>query len=214
MFKRVFVAVVALVAMVALLVAPERASAQTGLYAGINGTYAIEGTLRAWQDGSGREAIKPTGGIFGLQVGYNYMLTDQLMIGAEADYQIVSASGRESFLACPASLCGVNVTQTNTIDMKNVGTVRVRIGYKVGRYLPYLSAGYTYGNAVARASFGGVMPNIKQRVDPSGLVVGAGLDYWLNTNWSVRTEYGHLKLADGNARFSAHLVRFGINYLF
>jgi outer membrane immunogenic protein len=190
------------------------AHAQAGLYMGINGTYALEGTLQTWQAGSGREAIKPTGSMVGLQIGYNYMLTDTLVVGAEADYQIISASGKEGYLACPAAQCGMNITQTNTVDVRNAGTVRARVGYKSGKYMPYLTGGYAYGNALVHASFGGALPDIKQHVNPTGWVVGAGLDYWLNENWSMRTEYVYSQLGDGSMRFRANIVRFGVNYLF
>lgn len=206
--------VVVLLAILVALVMPVAAKAQTGLYAGINGTYAIRGTVLATQDGSGREAIKPSGGLFGLQVGYSYFWQNGLMVGAEADYMKTSIRGSESYLACPAIVCGVNVTQKNDLEVQTAGTVRARVGLRRGNYVPYITAGYAYGNATVNASFGGMMPNVKLRVDPTGWVAGAGVDYWLGEHWSLRTEYVHSALADGPMRFRANIVRFGFNYLF
>jgi outer membrane immunogenic protein len=52
-----------------------------------------------------------------------------------------------------------------------------------------------------------------------GWTVGAGLEYALWSNWSVKVEYlyadlGSFEFAGGNIDFNTHIVRGGINYRF
>ena len=57
-----------------------------------------------------------------------------------------------------------------------------------------------------------------------GYLVGAGAEFAFDTNWTAKLEYNYFNLGadtttngDGdffNHRNSAHLIRFGLNYLF
>jgi opacity protein-like surface antigen len=187
----------------------------TGAYIGVNGTYTVPGSLLASRDGSGQPAIKPSGPVVGLQAGYQYRFASNLVIGAEADYQFVRAKGSgNSFQVCPASVCGTNVTERDSVSVSSVGTVRGRIGFAFGRYLPYVTAGYAYGHATGQATFSAVLPPVIRGINATGWVAGGGLDYHMGGPWSVRAEYTYLTLSEGVMHFRANVVRVGVNYRF
>lgn len=187
----------------------------SGPYIGVNGTYTVAGSLLASRDGSGQPALKPSGPVVGLQAGYQRQFANNLVVGAEADYQFVRASGNSgSFLACPASVCGLNVTERDSVSVSSVGTVRGRVGLAFDRYLPYVTAGYAYGHATAQATFSAVLPPVTRGINATGWVAGAGLDYALSGPWTVRAEYAYLTLSEGVMHFRANIVRVGVSYRF
>ncbi len=191
------------------------AESWTGPYLGVNGTYAIDGSFRASRDGSGQPDIRPTGPVGGAQIGYQYQFSNDVVVGAEADYQFASASGSgDSFIICPASVCGANVTERDSVSVKNVGTVRARLGYAIGKYLPYVTGGYAYGHATGSAEFSALLPPVTREVHATGWTAGAGLDYRLTDSWSARAEYAYLTLNEEDVHFKANVVRFGVNYHF
>lgn len=77
---------------------------------------------------------------------------------------------------CPASVCGVNVTERDSVSVDSVGTVRVRVGFAFDRYLPYVTAGYAYGHATGQATFSALLPPVTQGINATGWVAGAGFD--------------------------------------
>lgn len=212
--KARFFFVLMVLAIMALAPTAHAASDWGGAYAGINGTYTTSGSLHAWRDGSGQPDIKPTGPVFGIQAGYQRELENHIVLGAETDYQFMSVDGDgDTTLVCPAATCGVDVTERDSVTIHDVGTVRARLGMALGRYLPYVTAGYAYGSADATARFN-VLPAVTNKVHADGWVAGGGVEYRLGEDWSLRGEYAHLKLADGDMHFRANIVRFGLNYRF
>ena len=187
----------------------------TGPYLGVNGTYAVDGSFRASRDGSGQPDLRPTGPVGGVQFGYQYQFMNDIVAGAEADYQLISASGGGGdFAVCPAAVCGTTVTERDSISVHNVGTVRARLGYALGKLLPYVTAGYAYGHATGGAKFSALLPPVTQEIHATGWIAGVGLDYRFAKSWSARMEYGHLALSEDDMNFKANVVRCGVNYHF
>jgi outer membrane immunogenic protein len=85
---------------------------------------------------------------------------------------------------CPL-FCG-----TATTDLGLQGSIRGRLGYAFDRLLVYGTGGAAIAditNTYDTTAFGGGFASIEQtRV---GWTAGAGLEYALDNNWSVRTEY-------------------------
>ena len=105
-----------------------------------------------------------------------------------------------------------------------VSTVRGRIGYAFGTWMPYLTGGFAWahthvnlnaatGNAFAAP--GGIQ---------TGWTAGAGVEFAVSGNWSAKFEYDYVDLARAtydvsgfglpgiNVDPSVHLVKLGLNY--
>lgn len=213
--SNLFVAAIAVVCLFAGWGTAHATDNWTGAYLGVNATYALHSSFVANRDDSGMSAVKPTGWVGGAQLGYQYQFANNLVLGAEADYQFIRADGSgDSKLVCPASVCGADVSERDRVDVESVGTVRARLGYAKGKYLPYVTAGYAYGHAEGLAKFNAVIPTVIQGINATGWIAGAGLDYRIAKSWSARAEYDYLALSEDKMHFRANVVRVGLNYHF
>ena len=92
----------------------------------------------------GTNGITATGPIGGLQAGFNYELPFfHIVAGIEIDN---SASGiRGQGTVNGTLLSGAPATAIFGSKFEDFGTARLRLGYAWGRFLPYLTGGFTYG---------------------------------------------------------------------
>jgi outer membrane immunogenic protein len=83
-------------------------------------------------------------------------------------------------------------------------TIRGRLGYAFDRFLPYITAGLAAGdiNATRPGFPGGSSSN-------AGWTVGAGLEFGIASNVSVKAEYLYVDLGDFNCGFNCGLVANG-----
>lgn len=164
----------------------------SGLYLGAHGGYSwadidYPGAAPA-PSGPPRPSLE--GGLVGGQLGYNFQ-TSNLVIGAEVDF---SFSGSES-----TERDGNYLTQSYKID--SLGSIRGRLGYAFGSFLPFVTAGWAWGDTSFNqtcpdgAQFGHCRPaaagqyskTVSENVN--GWVYGAGVETLIATNWSLRAEY-------------------------
>lgn len=140
----------------------------------------------------------------GIQAGYNWQ-SGPVVYGVEADFQGAAVEGF--------------YTQFNLADTKVdwFGTLRARFGYTpVDRILLYGTAGLAYGN-ITTDLFNGITGSSKTK---AGWTVGAGAEYALDTNWTVKTEYLYTDfgrstiMPDAGNDIAFHTVRIGLNYKF
>jgi high affinity Mn2+ porin len=159
----------------------------------------------------------------GLQIGYNRMLANRVVIGAEAD---VSASSFPNYLGNRVGNT-INVLQGTASYSDNVfasGTVRGRIGYAPGNWLFYATGGFAWSSEqYLLTNANGTDSSFQQR---KGWVAGGGVEGPLIPNWTVKAEY--LYTGYGNNRgidflssgqrftsnFSEQEIRLGLNYHF
>lgn len=199
-----------------------------GLYVGASAGY----------DFGGREGIRETsldpfngianerwrnqsGGGFtgGGQIGYNVQ-AGHLVVGVEADAYYANLS------RTVASPSGV-VTADTTGNV--VGSLRGRLGLAAGNWLIYGTGGLALGNQTTSiASANGNTMSASDNATRMGWVAGAGIEYLLDRNWSIRTEFLHTDLGrselsgvalDGKTyKWRDHItdnaIRFGVNYRF
>jgi high affinity Mn2+ porin len=169
-----------------------------------------------------------TGSFFeGLQVGYNHMLANRVVLGAEADV---------SFPSFP-NLAGISIGGTSTFfsptlgpetyseTVLHSGTLRGRIGYAPGTWLFYATAGFawTYDQVTLTQLANGTMESaFHWRL---GWAAGAGVEAPVAPHWTAKLEYlfadyglsGVTFPAAGQrfvSDFSLHQLRFGLNYRF
>jgi high affinity Mn2+ porin len=162
----------------------------------------------------------------GVQAGYDYMLANRVMVGAEADATFptfpnlagISIGGSSTF-ATPFGLETYNETVLSS------GTVRGRIGYAPGHWLFYATGGFawTYNQLTLTNATTGTtdMPFLWR----FGWAAGAGVETPIAPHWTARleylfTDYGNSTVLFANAgqRFSSDFalqeLRAGLNYQF
>lgn len=101
-----------------------------------------------------------------------------------------------------------------------LGTLRGRVGYSFGAWLPYLTGGGAWGNVKVQSA-GGSVSDTK-----GGWTAGGGIEYSLG-QWSAKLEYLYIDLgtatcnaaacllpADAMVDVTANIFRAGLNYRF
>ena len=177
----------------------------------------------------------PEGVLAGIQAGYNYQ-TGIFVVGAEADF---SFSNMKGTVSSPVTMVGGGVIPGYTAVAQQrtdwFGTMRLRAGVTpVSQLLLYATGGVAFGevqysgNVIFPPVFQFPVSESKTKV---GWTVGAGAEYALTRNWSIKAEYLYYDLGNesllGNPtlvgfpvqnmydfKTSANIVRAGINYKF
>jgi outer membrane immunogenic protein len=177
----------------------------TGFYVGLNGGYGFGKSN--WDFPA--VSISPKGLLAGVTIGYNFQTGSWLWgVEGDADYSGIKGSAD----------CGVGVN----CETKNswLATARARIGYAGwNNWLPYITGGGAMGDIKATNVFGTAN---KAKI---GWTAGAGIEYAMWTNWSIKAEYLYVDLgsfdcgiacgvAPDNVSFKANVVRAGLNYRF
>jgi outer membrane immunogenic protein len=120
------------------------------------------------------------GGLYGVTAGYNYQ-SGNLVAGLEGDIDFGSVNGQN--YPFPGAHASGNVT--------GEGSLRVRFGYALDRALLYVTGGYTGANLKGSLADFSAAPNLyaSQSAYLNGFVIGAGMEYALTNNISVKAEY-------------------------
>lgn len=205
----------------------------TGAYAGISAGYA-------WGDASvtnSARGVNPgpfdydfDGGIGGAQIGYNWQMDSNVVLGVEADLGYMGSNG----LGIIGST-GAGHHQRLTLDGGLYGDITGRVGYAFDRAMIYGKGGFAFFNGEAK----------QQTTKPdyaatgtgtfTGWTLGGGIAYKLAQNVSLDLGYQYFDfgsadgfqtslVADGvtpagekfmnNTSLTANVVKIGINYHF
>lgn len=170
----------------------------TGAYVGIQGgggwgrsDYSFGGNARL------------NGGLIGGTLGYNWQ-NGPLVYGLETDLAFANISGSTG--------CGVGISCSTRNNW--LGTTRVRVGYAMDRWMPYVTGGFAYGGI--KTSVAGA-----DRSDTKGgWTAGAGIEAAISGPWTAKVEYLHVDLGSADAAFGttanyrSDIVRAGVNYRF
>jgi high affinity Mn2+ porin len=169
-----------------------------------------------------------TGSSFeGLQAGYNYMLLNRFLVGAEVDASFPSFPNQAGI-----SIGGVsNLTsptlgpQTYSENVLASGTVRGRIGYAPGSWLFYATGGFAWTRDQLTATQLTTGASASPFVWRLGWAAGAGVEAPIAPHWTARIEYLFTDYGNSGTTFFAgaqrfdsdlmlHEVRAGVNYQF
>jgi outer membrane immunogenic protein len=153
------------------------------------------------------------GGAF---IGYNWQ-SGNFVYGVEAD---ISATGIDNAVENTMNPGSGESFSTN-IDW--FGTVRGRLGYAADRWMPYVTGGVAFADITSSYND----PEDDNFAVASGTVwgwtIGAGAEYALTDNWTLRGEYLFVDLEDKQGSFDdfrydfdnqIHVVRAGAAYKF
>lgn len=210
--KRLSLAAVLVLLGAASAAAAERAPTYnwTGWYAGVNGGWAFNdnstGSLVGYTS-LFKKAVKAgstpsfyganhEGGFGGGQVGYNWQIANWL-VGVETDLQGADI-GRTSTLTYSGAVSDPSVsTARDHIDW--FGTLRGRVGVTAGPTLLYATGGLAYGGVTTKVTnvftpitSGNVLGSSSSA--RAGWAAGAGVEWALASNWTIRGEYLHVDL--------------------
>lgn len=201
----------------------------TGFYVGLSAGGIGQGATQTDLDGDPRlgfapgtaRSVKGAGGLFGINVGYNYQFAPNWVLGIEAD---IAASSLNKTNNEFVAFSGCNFGFKSKLN--SLGTVRGRIGYAFNRTLIYGTGGFAYGrvqNSVNNNSGKSSQQYSSDKVR-YGWTAGGGVEYALTNNWTIRGEVLYVDLgtetaANGSGcRFGFKntytLGRIGMNYKF
>jgi outer membrane immunogenic protein len=154
----------------------------------------------------------------GVQAGLDWQFAQNWVLGTEGQY---SWLGKNNLTATfPGGYIYTN-------DQRGLGSITARIGYTWGPGLVYVKGGWAYSDNNERVTLAGAaIPFLLDGNHSNGYTVGAGVEYMVAPNWSVKGEYMYYDF--GSTRFVSpaalapfgsfhtddHTLKAGVNYRF
>jgi outer membrane immunogenic protein len=166
-------------------------------------------------------SASPQGLIGGGHIGYNYQV-NQFVLGLEGDVEGTDIRNNIASF-------GTGTVYGTRVPLE--ASIRGRLGYAWDRTLFYVTGGAAFGdiNHTYTSATGFVVPVVPGAFSRSstkvGWTVGAGVEYALSNNWSVRGEYRYTDFshqsdlifgtfANPSHHLTEHAVRVGFSYKF
>ncbi|MGD9539517.1 outer membrane protein [Methylocystis sp.] len=164
-------------------------------------------------------SIGTSGYLVGYQNGYNWVFANNVVVGYESEFNYANVhptnTGAYYFGASAGS------------RLQWLGMERLRFGYAFGRFLPYITGGLAYGKVLPYGQFWGSGFAVNRSVWQAGFAIGAGVEYAILDNWTVKAEYIFTRMngsssasialpfayrtATGN-HLDTNIARVGVNY--
>jgi outer membrane immunogenic protein len=186
----------------------------SGAYLGVVGSYNWGHTDWRFDNGTNADHRANGGGIGGT-IGYNWQFPNNLVLGIEGDVSWLDASGGTS-CPNPAFDCNSKVSW--------LGTVRPRVGYAFGPFMPYVTGGAAFGKVKLSSPAAGGVPGISESHTAFGWAAGTGVEYALTDHLTAKLEYLHVDLGKdtyfgstsdiSRGRWLDDGIRVGLNYKF
>jgi outer membrane immunogenic protein len=175
-------------------------------------------------------SFKSSGALGGLQLGYNWQLNRNWLVGLETDFDW---SGMKGSGSSTGAINGVDPF-TATVDerIKWFGTVRARLGYlPMDNLLTYITGGFAYGRVEHTGSYVNNSALFGLEIVPvggfsvscgsvatcfagssssvaTGWTAGGGLEYALWKNITLKAEYLYVNLGSTSVTETALAVSF------
>jgi len=140
-------------------------------------------------------SLSPRGFIGGGQIGYNWQVNPNWLLGLETDFQgaDIKAAGTGSVVDAAGNVGTTALSE----KLDFLGTARVRAGLVYNNWLLYGSGGLAYGNAKSTIGFTSALGDdvagsrSETRV---GWAAGGGVNYLLTPNWILGVDFLHYDL--------------------
>jgi outer membrane immunogenic protein len=180
-----------------------------GLYIGghLGGGWASDDVTAT---GFGTGSLDSSGFIGGGQIGYNFQLNPNWVVGVEGDISWSGVDGSRNVGAFAA-----------TSDHNWYATLAGRLGYTTGPWMIYGKG----GGAWADVDYAGTVAGVSSTWGDtrSGWMVGVGLEWMFAPQWSAKVEYNYLDFGGTTRTLPAlgtvvttdsqvNLIKVGINY--
>lgn len=190
----------------------------TGAYAGAQAGYLWGEGCYCIEIFPGAEANGDINGwAGGIYAGYNLQFPNNLVLGVDADLVRYGVDDFVQF-ADPTfpQRSGANY------KLKWGGAARLRVGYAMGRWMPYLAGGAAFAKGEITELYNGRVLQ-RNEMDLTGWTLGGGVDYALTDKVIVRGEYRYTDFGDfsierglqsGAGNVTASDLRLGIAYKF
>ena len=188
-------------------VAPVPYYAWSGLYLGLNGGGGFGSQVNNDAFRGIVTSFPNNGGLIGGTVGYNFQ-TGSTVFGLEGDIDWSGIRGSSG------AINGVNYQDY----LHWIGTVRGRVGIAFDRFLPFVTGGAAFGGS--KDSINSPLGVFNGSNTAAGWTVGAGLEYGITPNVSLKAEYLYVDLgntspiAGDRADLKSNMVRGGVNWRF
>ncbi|MBR1221148.1 carbohydrate porin [Bradyrhizobium sp. U87765 SZCCT0131] len=185
-----------------LPLAPSAATAPlpdwNGIYFGAHAGFGYGHGRASVLDGDAVAGSHGFGGMIGgVQIGANRVLPSGLLLGVEVDAMLPNAYPSNGTVWTNTAADHAFAEQLDTI-----ATVRGRLGYVRGHWLVYATAGLALSSSqVTRTSLAGD-DDITKAMLRAGWAAGAGVEYRLSQDWSVRAEYLYARLGSRSLAFA------------
>ena len=204
----------------------------TSLYVGGNGGYGRS----SWSDGQG-DSFTGKGGLGGGQVGFNVQI-NQFVVGLEGDLDWTGVNWSQSS-STSFSVFGLTGGASASITNKEqwFSTFAARFGWAFDRVLVYGKVGGAWAEEDWSTSASGTIAGVtvagsgSTTFDRYGWMVGAGLEYAVTNNITIKAEYNFLDFGTANetlsinaggtlftatvpSKLNVNIVKVGVNYLF
>jgi outer membrane immunogenic protein len=167
----------------------------------------------------------PSGGLFGVFAGYNWIMKNNVLLGIEGDYDVRNADDRDfqDFMGVP------DTDYTAETDLKAAASIRGRLGYLFNgnRTVAYVTGGYATARIERTFTEVGVLSQSSTDWQ-DGWTAGIGIEHNFMKQLAVRAEYRHADYGDETVAtdvvygptytedqdYDEDTFRISINYLF
>lgn len=212
----------------------------TGIYIGINGGYAggpiNYNHLTDYSSYVDSSSVQESSGfVGGGTIGINYQWPgSNFVIGFEGDFDGSSIRARDDFSGYGESY---SVNDPNDTKVNWIATARARLGWAFGNILPYVTGGGAFVNQTQYRfcngcdAFASAYENWGVSQTVTGWTAGAGVEYAITHNLTIKVEYLYVGLPKQNyeslfdsqiedgydshsARTQLNIVRAGLNWKF
>ncbi|MBT9289244.1 outer membrane protein [Prosthecodimorpha staleyi] len=167
----------------------------SGVYGGVSGGYAAQtGRMNQTTDfflppGEHKQSLNGKGVSLGGYVGYNFLVTPMVLIGAEAEAATIQGSATKKL-----SQFGARLEQ----DGQWMGSLRGRVGLALDRTLIYANAGVAYSDAKTTMAWVPVGSRWTYKAG-TGRVLGLGIEQAVTSNIVLRLEGSAYDFGSGKA---------------
>lgn len=201
----------------------------SGFYVGVHGGYGRGSLDMELPPGALVPLdLDPEGVFGGLQAGYTYVFANNIVAGLEADLSFGDI-GDDRLQT--TTILGFTETVSAASDIEAMGSVRGRLGYAAGKFLPYITGGLAWArhSFEYNYSFLVVGADVDDTQTHFGWTLGAGLEAAVSERLRLKVEYAYSDfdeetyqgaLTGGatpifvDAEFDLHTVKAGLNYRF
>lgn len=206
----------------AIQVAPALAFDWNGFYAGVSAGYSVGHSDAAYDAPDILAPFStfnldsdPSGAFVGVTVGGNAAMSSGLVVGVEGDlsYGNITDTIADDFATYRGDL-GNTITSTSDFS----GTLRGRLGFDGGEFLPFLTAGLAGAHVKVEATDG----NLSDDATLFGWTAGAGVELATSDSMTVKAEYLYTDLGEhtwfegalwsSTSHSTSNAIRLGLNF--